>query len=85
MATTFSNKCEILATLYANHRQDPEFLDFAEFNDLGLPLANVYYQGLCDLRPEGTKYIEETWELFLELLDVEDTGFENINQIVTSA
>jgi hypothetical protein len=37
--TDFSSVCDILGELYANYKEDNEFKDFIDFNDLGLPLA----------------------------------------------
>ena len=79
--TGFSNKCEILGALYANYGQDPEFIDFVEFNDLGLPLAYLSGEGLCELSTDGERYIEETWTLFVQSLGIEDTGFEDIDEM----
>ena len=39
MATDFSTKTAILADLWINYRDEGEFEDFIEYNDLGLPLA----------------------------------------------
>jgi hypothetical protein len=79
--TGFSNKCAILGALYANYGNDPEFEDFVEFNDLGLPLAYLSNEGLCELSTDGERYIEETWLLFVKSLGLEDTGFEDINEM----
>ena len=79
--TGFSSKCEILGALYANYGQDPEFRDFVEFNDLGLPLAYLSNEGLCELSTDGERYIEETWTLFVKSLGIEDTGFEDIDEM----
>ena len=79
--TDFSKKCAILGELYANYGHDPEFVDFVEFNDLGLPLAYLSDQGLCELSTDGERYIEETWILFTASLGIEDTGFNNIEEM----
>ena len=79
--TDFKSKCSILGALYSNYGQDPEFVDFVEFNDLGLPLAYLTSEGLCDLSTDGEKYIEETWILFVQSLGIEDTGFEDIDEM----
>ena len=83
--TGFSNKCEILGALYANYGQDPEFRDFVEFNDLGLPLAYLTGEGLCELSTDGERYIEETWTLFVKSLGLDDTGFEDIDEMFQAA
>ena len=79
--TDFSNKCAILGDLYSNYGQDPEFRDFVEFNDLGLPLAYFSDQGLCELSTDGERYIEETWILFVKSLGIEDVGFEDLDEM----
>ena len=83
--TSFSKKCSILGSLYSNYGQDPEFKDFVEFNDLGLPLAYLTSEGLCELSTDGERYIEETWILFIKSLGIEDTGFEHIDEVFQSA
>ena len=83
--TGFSNKCAILGDLYANYGQDPEFRDFVEFNDLGLPLAYLTSEGLCELSTDGERYIEETWILFVKSLGLDDTGFEDIDEMFQAA
>ena len=83
--TGFSNKCTILGELYSNYGQDPEFRDFVEFNDLGLPLAYLTSEGLCELSTDGERYIEETWILFVKSLGLDDTGFEDIDEMFQAA
>jgi hypothetical protein len=45
--TDFSSICDILGKLYANYKEDKNFRDFIEFNDLGLPLAYLTSENLC--------------------------------------
>ena len=79
--TGFSNKCAILGALYANYKHDPKLSDFIEFNDLGLPLAYLTSEGLCELSTDGERYIEETWELFLASMNLNDTGFDELDDV----
>ncbi len=79
--TDFSNKCIILGELYANYREDKEFSEFIEFNDLGLPLAYHASEGLCQLSADGERYVEDTWLLFISALGVEDIGFEDLEEM----
>lgn len=85
METTFSNKCRILGQLWSEYSQDPEFRDFVEFNDLGLPLAYLTSEKLAEPSTDGQRYIEETWVLFLGSLGIEDTGFESIEELFDSS
>jgi hypothetical protein len=83
MPTTFSNKVAILADLFVNYGSDPEFEDFIEYNDLGLPLAHLASQGLSEITDEGEGYIEETWLLFLEAFGVQDLGFQTLDEFLS--
>ena len=81
--TPFSNRCQILADLWMNFRDDEEFLDFVEYNDLGLPLAYAMSSNIVTkLSVAGEDLINETWDLFLAGLEVEDTGFEHIDDVL---
>jgi hypothetical protein len=77
----FSNICIILGTLYENYRDDINFRDFIEFNDLGLPLAYFTKEGLAQTSEDGNKYILETWELFVSSLGLKDTGFTTLEEM----
>ena len=57
--TDFSNKCNILGELYINYKDNSKLKDFLEFNDLGLPLAYLSSENLCELSADGERYIEE--------------------------
>ena len=81
MLTDFSKVCEILGELYANYRQDENFKDFIDFNDLGLPLAFFASEDLCEVSDDGARYITETWSLFLASIELEDTDWESLDQM----
>lgn len=81
MTTTFSNKTTILADLWLNYRDDSNFKDFVEYNDLGLPLAYLLANGVVESNPIADKFVEETFDLLLSGLGVEDTGFELLDDL----
>jgi len=83
--TDFSSICDILGSLYSNYREDKNFKDFIEFNDLGLPLAYLAKENLCEPSDDGVRYITETWELFLAGLNIKDEGFEDLEQLLEIA
>ena len=84
--TDFTKVCEILGVLYANYKEDEEFKDFIDFNDLGLPLAYFASERLCEVSDDGARYIMETWILFLKGLGLEDTGvWDNLEDVFESA
>ena len=82
MATTdLSNKISILKDFYLGYKEDSEFEDLFYINDLGFALASSIFYNHAILTDEGEHIINETWEAFLEYLDVEDTGFEDLGEI----
>jgi hypothetical protein len=84
VVTDFTKVCEILGTLYANYKHDEELVDFMDFNDLGLPLAYFASENLCEVSDDGARYIIETWQLFLASMDVEDTGWDSLDEMFAS-
>jgi hypothetical protein len=80
--TTFENQASILSELWVQYKGEEEFEDFFEYNDLGLPLAFAFAQGIVTHTAELEKYIGETWKLFLEGLEVEDTGYESLEDLL---
>jgi len=83
MATKFKYKCNILADIWLNYRNDEELDDFIEYNDLGLPLAYAIAEGIVESTPLAKTFVEETFDLLLSGLDMEeDTGFKNLDEIL---
>lgn len=82
LTTTFENKAVILGQLWINYKGQDEWSDFVEYNDLGLPLAFAFAEGIINHTPTLEQYINETWALFLEGLGAEDTGFEDITDLL---
>lgn len=81
--TTFSDKADILADLWMNYRNDEEFQDFIEYNDLGLPLAYAVSADIVKATEIAEGYINETFDLLLAGLDIEeDTGFESLDDLL---
>ena len=81
MKTTFSNKCFILGSFFIQEVDNEEFANFFEYHNLGLPLAYAVSQDFCNITDKGMKWIENTWEEFLEALSIEDSGFRNLEEI----
>lgn len=85
MQTDFNSKCVILADLWINYGHESEFRDFVEFNDIGLPLAYFTAEKLCTINDAGARFVDETFDLFLESLGIEDTGFEFLDEVLSKA
>ena len=81
--TTFENKCLILADLWLNYRNDTQFVDFLEYNDLGLPLAYAISEGIVDTTDLATNFINETFDLLLAGLGIDDAGWETLDELIS--
>lgn len=74
----YQTKCNILADLWSNYREDEAFSDFIEYNDLGLPLAYFLREGMVnEVTTEGQKYINETFYLFIAALEVTEKDIQD--------
>lgn len=81
--TDIESKCRILGKLWMDYRDDPDFVDFIEYNDLGLPMAYMVNTGLSNLTDEGMKYVNETYNLFCLAIGVdEEKEFDNLNEML---
>lgn len=82
--TPLSSRAEILADLWMNYRDDEEFQDFVEYNDLGLPLSYAFCNGIVTEPNEALEsLIDETFNLLLAALEnLEDTGFESLDDLL---
>ena len=85
MATTFDNRCIILADLWMNYRDDEEFEDFIEYNDLGLPLAYCISAGIVEESELAGNFVNEAFEMLLAGLGIEDSwdGFEMLDELLS--
>ena len=82
MTTSVSNRAIILADLWLNYRQDEEFKDFIDYNDIGLPLSYIIANNIVELSPMAEQFINETFDLLLAGLGVEDTGYELLDDLL---
>lgn len=80
-STLYSNKVSILAELWMNYRNDTDFQDFIEYNDLGLPLAYAINEGIVSSSDLASRFIDETFDLFITGLGIEDEGFEDLDEL----
>jgi hypothetical protein len=84
-STSYTDKCSILAELWLNYRSDEEFQDFIEYNDLGLPLAYAIANDIVKSTEMAQRFVEETFDLFLASLEVEDEGYEVLDELLDQA
>ena len=78
----FENKTTILAELWMNYRDDDQIKDFIDYNDLGLPLAYLLTNEIVLPTLQAEIYINETYDLFVAALDVEDIEYESLDEMM---
>lgn len=82
MTTPIENQIAILAELWLSYRQDDEFQDFIEYNDIGLPIAYAIDNGIVKPTELSDVFVRETFGLLLAGLEIdEDTGFETLDDV----
>lgn len=84
METTLENKTQILSQLWLEYRDDEEFTDFIEYNDLGLPLAYAVSTDIVKITTQAERMIGESFDLLLSGLGIEDTGFEDLEEVLAA-
>ncbi len=83
MISPFDKRLTILSDVYLHYREDDEFKEFADYNDLGLPLAHVCASGLAQIKPEGVIYIEETYDLLVDAMGLDpDVVYDSIEDMI---
>lgn len=80
--TPFDTKCNILSELWIEYRVDEQFKDFVDYNDLGLPLAFAVSEGLVVPNENAIAMINETFVILLATLEIEDAGFESLDDLL---
>jgi hypothetical protein len=86
LETKYENQVKILSELWIEYRNDTNFVDFVEYNDLGLPLAYAIDNAIVESTDMAANFITETFALLLEALDIEeDTGFESLDNLLEGA
>lgn len=64
------------------YRFEKQFEDFVQYNDIGLPLAFLIDEELVKPNPTAKAMIEETFELLLTALKIEDAGFDSLDELL---
>jgi len=83
VATEFESKCDILSELWLNYREEHDFYDFVKYNDIGLPLAFMISEEIVTNPTDAAQsFVIEAFDLFLQALGIEDSGFTNLNEIL---
>jgi hypothetical protein len=83
---TFTKKCQILSELWLDYRQDEQFQDFIEYNDIGLPLSYFVEAEIVQATEIAEEYINETFRLLAVALGLDpNTDWADLNEMLDSA
>lgn len=85
MQTDFQDKASILAHVWVWYRTEQALETFVEFNDLGLPLAYMMTEKLATITEAGARFVEDTFDMLLQELNIEDTGFKTLDEVFEAA
>ena len=83
--TNIETQIDILGNFYINYKEDKGIKEFIEFNDIGLPLAYLTSEGLCQPTEIAIAYIQETFNMLLATMGIEDIGFESLDHLLDTA
>jgi hypothetical protein len=82
----FDGKCNVLAELWFAYRDDDEFKEFIEYNDIGLPLAYLISSDIAKPTGLAEQYVNETYDLLTQSLKVSDTfPYDSLNDMLAEA
>lgn len=82
MPSSFTNQVGILSDLWINFRQEEEFEDFIEYNDIGLPLAYFIHTELVNPSDQAKVFVEETFNLLCAALGLDlEEDYETLNEM----
>ena len=82
--TTYESIVSILAELWLDYREDDAFTELFEYADLAFPLAFAMQYGIIDTTERAEGIISEAFGLLLDTLEAEDSGFHDLDELLTS-
>lgn len=78
----FADKAGVLGQLWIEFRHDEDFSEFMDYNDLGMPMSYMVAEGLIkDLSPVGEEMLEETFKMFLTLIEVTEEEIDLLPEV----
>lgn len=80
-----SKKAEILADLWTGYKEDENFSEFVQYNDLGLPLAYALSYNIIEPNDRVETFVQETWDLLLSGLNLEDGDYESLDDLLAQS
>ena len=82
--TTYESIVSIMAELWLDYREDDAFAELYEYADIAFPLAFSLQYGIIDTTEKAEAMIREAFGLLLDILEAEDSGFHDLDELLTS-
>jgi hypothetical protein len=83
--TGLAHRAKMLAAFWYEYREDPTYTDFIATHDLGFPMAYASAHGLANLTEKGDFYVQETYELLLEALGLDDVEYPDAKAMLDAS
>jgi hypothetical protein len=83
--TDIENQFDILSNFYLTYKDDSSIKDFIDFNDIGLPLAFLVSEELCEPTELALIYVQETFAMLLDTMGLKDIGFKDLDHLMSTA
>ena len=84
-ATSYENKVDILADVWTNYREEEAFADLFAYADISFPLAFMLKAGIVDTTERAEGFINEAFDILLDVVGIDDEGFDNLDELFASA
>ena len=84
-STDYDKRVEILSDLYVNYRDAEAFSDLFEYADLAFAIAFMIHHNIIDSTDRVSGFVDETFGLLISTLEIEDTGFSDIDELLVAA
>jgi hypothetical protein len=78
-------KARILADLWTEYRDDENFTEFIEYNDLGLPLAYALTNSIIESTPMVEQFVNEAFRLLVAGLEIEEAEYQNLSDMLDAS
>lgn len=82
--TDFDTRLEILTEFYTTYKDEPEWLEFTQANDIGLPLAFAVNAGIVPNSRQAIHHINDTFtSLLIETTGTPtDKGYNSLDELI---
>lgn len=78
------DKAQIIIEFTEEFYNDEDYLEFFEYNDLGVPMAVMFRNNLITLTQDGINLLEETWSDLCNLFEANpNEDYESLEDLIS--